>query len=416
MGQVKPYDIPKHLVWQSYKSVRENGGTAGYDHQTISEFDRDRDRNLYRIWNRLSSGSYFPPPVLKQEIPKADGRVRTLGIPTVADRIAQGAVKIYLENVLEPKFHPDSYGYRPGQSALDALEVTRKRVWLYDWVVEIDIKAFFDNVDHALILKALAYHQVPKWVILYARRWLEAEMVDREGNRMERKKGTPQGGVISPLLANLFLHHGMDAWLQRQYPHVPFARYADDGVLHCNTQRQAEEIIRALSARMEEIGLSLHPDKTKIVYVGRADEMKSVAREFTFLGYDFKRRVLRRKDGQLFYRVYPGASKKAMKAITKTIRSWRIHRSSGTTAERLAKSYNSALRGWINYYGRYWYRHFGYRLWSCFQSRLIRWAKCRFKISQREAEQKLALYRKQNPNLFAHWQLLGKQEGYSRAV
>jgi RNA-directed DNA polymerase len=266
---------------------------------------------------------------------------------------------MHLEQMLDPKFHTDSYGYRPGRSAHDALEVTRKRVWQYDWVVEIDIKAFFDNVSHELILKALAYHKAPNWLILYAKRWLEAEMVDRQGTREERWKGTPQGGVISPLLANLFLHHGMDDWLQRNHPHIPFARYADDGVLHCRTKSQAEKIIAFLASRMEEIGLTLHPEKTKIVYVGRSEwAEKSIAREFTFLGYDFKRRVLRRKDGQLFYRVCPGASKKAMKAMTATIRSWRVHRSSGMTALQLAGSYNSALRGWINYYGRYWVSSF----------------------------------------------------------
>ncbi len=384
-------------------------GAAGCDGQTITQFDKNRDRNLYKIWNRLTSGSYFPPAVLKQEIPKPDGRVRVLGIPTVADRIAQGAVKLHLEKILESRFHPDSYGYRPGRSAHDALEVTRKRVWQYDWVVEVDIKAFFDNVSHELIQNALEYHQVPKWVLLYARRWLEAEMVDRKGHTEVRSVGTPQGGVISPLLANLFLHHGMDEWMQRHYPEIPFARYADDAVLHCRTQNQADKIIKVLSARMEEIGLALHPEKTKKVFVGRAKLKQPVAKEFTFLGYDFRRRVLRRRDGVLFYRIYPGASKKAMKAMTKVIRSWRIHRSSGTTVWRLAQTHNATLRGWINYYGRYWYRHFGYRLWSCFQSRLVRWVKCRYKVSQRAAERKLALIRQRHPNLFAHWYMLGMQ-------
>ena len=416
MKQEKSYDIPKRLVWQAYKAVRRSRGAAGHDGQTIAQFDENRGRELYKIWNRLSSGSYFPPPVLKQEIPKADGRTRVLGIPTVADRIAQGAVKLFLESILDPKFHPDSYGYRPGRSAHDALEITRQRVWRYDWVVEVDIKAFFDNVSHELILKALRFHQVPDWVLLYAKRWLEAEMIDWEGNATARKKGTPQGGVISPLLANLFLHHGMDEWMQRHHPEIPFARYADDAVLHCRTQRQADNIIRALSARMGEIGLALHPGKTKKVFVGRARREQTIAEEFSFLGYDFKRRVLRRRDGVLFYRVFPGASKRAMKAMTKTIRSWRVHRSSGMTIKRLAQAYNATLRGWINYYGRYWYRHFGYRLWSCFQSRLVRWVKCRYRISQRKAERKLNQIRQRYPNLFAHWELLGKRQEYPRAV
>ena len=416
MQQDKPYDIPKAWVWRAYKAVRESRGAAGCDGQTLAQFDENRDRNIYKIWNRLSSGSYFPPAVLKQEIPKTDGRVRVLGIPTVADRIAQGAVKLYLEERLDPKFHPDSYGYRPGRSAHDALEVTRRRVWQYDWAVEIDIKAFFDNVNHELILKALKYHAVPDWVVLYAKRWLRAEMIDRQGVKEAREKGTPQGGVISPLLANLFLHHGMDEWMQRHHPDIPFARYADDAVLHCRTQAQADKIIKTLSERMDEIGLALHPEKTKKVFVGRAKLRQPIATEFTFLGYDFKRRVLRRKDGVLFYRVFPGASKKAMSAMTKVIRSWRIHRSSGMTIRGLAQTYNATLRGWINYYGRYWYRHFGYRLWSTFQSRLVRWAKCRYRISQRQAERKLNGLQKHLPNLFAHWQLLGKREMHSGAV
>lgn len=416
MKQGKPYEIPKSLVWQAYQLVRRNRGAAGFDGQTMNQFDEKRDQNLYKIWNRLSSGSYFPPPVLKQEIPKADGRKRILGIPTVADRIAQGAVKHYLEQVLEPKFHPDSYGYRPGRSAHDALDVTRRRTWEFDWVVEIDIKAFFDSVRHDLILKALEFHQVPDWVSLYAKRWLEAEMIDRDGVRETRIQGTPQGGVISPLLANLFLHHGFDDWMRRHHPTTPFARYADDIVIHCHSQYEADKLIEALGKRFLEIGLQMHPDKTKKVYVGKGKPRPEEIREFTFLGYDFRRRVLRRKDGVLFYRVYPGASKKAMREMTEIIRSWRVHRSTGMTIEQIARAYNAILRGWINYYGRFWYRHFGYHLWSTFQSRLVRWVKCRYRLNQRKAERKLANYRRHNPNLFAHWQLLGKQEVHSRAV
>lgn len=415
MKQEKAFDIPKMLVWQSYKAVRDSRGSAGYDGQTMAKFEEKRDRNLYKIWNRLSSGSYFPPPVLKQEILKVDGRIRTLGIPTVADRIAQGAVKIYLEQILDSQFHPDSYGYRPGRSAHDALEVTRKRCWQYDWVVEIDIEAFFDNVDHELIMKALRYHQVPAWVCLYAMRWLKASMIDREGILQERNQGTPQGGVISPLLANLFLHHGMDQWMQRNHLEIPFARYADDGVLHCRTERQADMIMNELSNRMLQIGLRLHPRKTRKVYVGRGKVDQNVVREFTFLGYDFKRRVLRRKDGVLFYRIYPGASKKALKKMNQIIKGWRIHRSTGMTINRIANCYNATLRGWINYYGRYWYRHFGYRLWSCFQSRLVKWIKVRYRLNQRKAERKLRLIRRKYPKLFVHWYLLGKQKVYSRA-
>lgn len=417
MKQEKAYEIPKNLVWQSYLSVRENKGAAGYDRQTMKQFDESRDKNLYKIWNRLSSGSYMPSPVLKQEIPKANGGVRILGIPTISDRIAQGAIKLFMEERLEPLFHPDSYGYRPNRSAHDALQQTQKRCWEYHWAVEIDIKAFFDNVDHALILKALKFHKMPDWVLLYARRWLEAPMIDRQGHVQAREKGTPQGGVISPLLANLFLHHGFDEWMRRNYPEIPFERYADDAILHCQSEYKAKVIMEALAARMESIGLSLHPDKTRKLYVGRAEfSREGVGREFTFLGYDFKRRVLKRKDGKLFYRIMPGAAKKALKAMTETIRSWRIHRSTASSLFELAGRYNGVLRGWINYYGKFWYRHFGYHLWSRFQSRLVRWVKNTYRLSQRKAERKLNRLQKCMPGLFAHWALLRKQEVCSRAV
>lgn len=416
VGRGKAFDIPKELVWASYKHVKASRSAAGYDGQTIQQFDEDRDRNLYELWNRLSSGSYHPPPVLKQEIPKPDGRVRVLGIPTVADRIAQGAVKMFLERKLDDIFHPDSYGYRPHRSAHDALEATRQRCWRYPWVVEVDIKGFFDNVRHDLILRALEAHRPPPWVMLYVRRWLEAPMVDRSGAAHARHVGTPQGGVISPLLANLFLHYGMDRWMQRRYPETPFARYADDSVVHCRNGWEADRLIRDLSARMAEIGLELHPQKTRKVYVGRGRGPSGVAREFTFLGYDFRQRTLVDSKGRLFRRIAPGASKRAMKEMTRLIKSWRLHRSSGATLSDLARRYNATLRGWIAYYGRFWYRNFSYRLWSTFQSRLVKWMGQKYRLSQRQAEKKLARIRRQNPQLFAHWHMLRASTVRPRAV
>jgi group II intron reverse transcriptase/maturase len=412
----KAFEIPKELVWESYKQVKANRGSAGCDGQTIKQFDEDRDRNLYKIWNRLSSGSYVPPPVLRQEIPKLDGTVRVLGIPTVSDRIAQGAVKLHLERELEPVFHRDSYGYRPGRSAHDALEVTRQRCWHHAWVVEVDIKGFFDNVRHDLILRALAVHSLPSWVTLYVGRWLKAPLVDREGTVQARMTGTPQGGVISPVLANLFLHYGMDRWMERTFPDCPFARYADDTVIHCRSEREAERLLRALNDRMAEIGLELHPRKTRKVFVGRGASPIGVAREFTFLGYDFKQRTLIDRSGKLFRRIAPGASKAAMKGMTRTIKGWRIHRSSAASAAELAQRYNATLRGWINYYGRFWYWNFSYRLWSVFQSRLVKWMRCRHRLAQRAAERKLAHIRRGNPSLFAHWALLRGSDARQRAV
>jgi group II intron reverse transcriptase/maturase len=408
MKQGKVFEIPKELVWLSYKEVRKNKGTAGCDGQTIEEFEEQRDRNLYKIWNRLSSGSYFPPPVLEKRIPKADGRERILGIPTVSDRVAQGAIKIHLEQELEPIFDEDSYGYRPRRSAHDALNTCRWRCWEHSWVLEVDIQAFFDCVSHDLVLKALAHHKVPRWVMLYCKRWLEAPMVEPGGKEQVKKRtvGTPQGGVISPLLANLFLHYGFDLWMRRNHPDIPFERYADDIVCHCNVMREATSLKRNLQRRFQEIGLTLHPQKSHVVYVDTF-ERRNVKTSFTFLGYDFQLRTIRNsKSGALIRKCMPGASKKAMRAITKTIRSWRIHRGTTESPQQVARRYNGIIRGWIEYYGKHWYRTFSYRLWSALQSRLIKWVEAKYRLNPRAAQQRLSLMRKENPRLFAHWHLL----------
>ena len=408
MNQGKVFEIPKQLVWQSYKQVRANKGSAGCDGQTLEEFDRNRDGNLYKIWNRMSSGSYFPPPVLEKRIPKGDGKERVLGIPTVADRVAQGAVKIYVERLLEPEFDEDSYGYRPNKSAHDALERCKRRCWRHSWVLEVDIKSFFDCVRHDLVLKALEHHGMPRWVMLYCKRWLEAPMTDPASSTTPSKRtlGTPQGGVISPLLANLFLHYAFDRWMRRKHAATPFERYADDIVCHCDTMKQAVRLKGELERRFGEVGLALHPEKSQIVYVGTF-QRHSVKTSFTFLGYDFKLRVVKsRKTGKLFRACMPGAGAKAMKQITRTIRSWRIHRGTADDPRKLAGRYNATLRGWIEYYGKHWYRNFGYRLWSVFQSRLIKWVKSKYRLSTRQAERRLRLMRKENPKLFVHWYLL----------
>jgi len=315
MKQGKVFEIPKELVWQSWLQVRKNKGSAGSDGQTLKEFEENRNRNLYKIWNRLSSGSYLPPPVLEKRIPKGDGRERVLGIPTVAERVAQGAVKIHLEKILDPLFDDDSYGYRPNKSAHDALEKCKRRCWQHSWVLEIDIQAFFDCVRHDLVLKALEHHGVPKWVLLYCRRWLEAPSVEAGSQKtpIKRTLGTPQGGVISPLLANLFLHYAFDRWMRKRHPEVPFERYADDIVCHCGTMRDALKLKRELGERMTAVGLTLHPEKTQVVYV---DTFKrwNVRTDFTFLGYDFRLRTVKSPHtGKLARKCMPGASKKAMK-------------------------------------------------------------------------------------------------------
>lgn len=407
MRQGKAFEISKALVWKSYQEVCRNKGAAGCDGQTIAKFKEKRDRNLYKIWNRLCSGTYFPPPVLEKRIPKEDGRERILGIPTVADRVAQGAVKLFIEALVEPIFHADSYGYRPGKSAHDALKRCSERCWTHSWVLEIDIKSFFDNVQHDLIMKVLIHHKMPKWVLLYCKRWLEAPMISKsDGNVMkERKIGTPQGGVISPLLANLFLHYAFDKWMERTHNGIPFERYADDIICHFKNMKDATKLEQSIIARFQEVGLEINKQKTSVVYI---DTFKrwNVKTCFTFLGYDFKVRTLKNFKGELYRKCMPGASKKALKKIANTIKGWKIHRSTAEDAEDFACRYNAILRGWIEYYGKFWYRNFGYHLWSTFQSRLVKWMRSKYRISTKKAQYKLALLKKERPKLFVHWYLL----------
>jgi group II intron reverse transcriptase/maturase len=288
LTQTKPFPITKRQVWEAYKSVKANQGGAGVDEQSLAEFAEDLENNLYKLWNRLASGSWTPPPVKRVEIPKADGGVRGLGVPTVADRIAQAVVKQALEPELETLFHPDSYGYRPGKSAHQAIGQARKRCWRFDWVVDLDIKAFFDSIDWELMMRAVRHHTQDNWVLLYLERWLRAEVQMPDGSLLERERGTPQGGVVSPLLANLFLHYTFDAWMQRTYPQIPFERYADDALCHCRTRDEAEELTAALERRFAECRLELHAEKTKIVYCKDDDRrLEYPCTSFDFLGYTF---------------------------------------------------------------------------------------------------------------------------------
>jgi len=261
----KPFMIEKRRVYEAYKAVKSNQGAAGVDSQTIEQFEADLKGNLYKIWNRMSSGTYFPPPVRAVPIPKKSGGERILGVPTVADRVAQTVVKQLIEPDLDAIFLADSYGYRPGKSALDAIGVTRKRCWKYNWVLEFDIKGLFDNIDHELLLRAVRKHVQCRWALLYIERWLTAPMKREDGTIVERTRGTPQGGVVSPILANLFMHYTFDLWMVRTYPDLPWCRYSDDGLVHCRTEQDAEVVKTALQARLSECQLELHPTKTRIV-------------------------------------------------------------------------------------------------------------------------------------------------------
>ena len=408
MAKAKPFNIPKRLVWNAYKLVKANGGAAGLDEQSLMEFERDLANNLYRIWNRMSSGSYFPPPVKAVAIPKKSGGTRILGIPTVSDRIAQAAVKLALEPKIEPHFHQDSYGYRPGRSAHQALEVTRQRCWRHDWFLEFDIRGLFDNIDHGLLMKAVRHHTECRWMLLYIERWLTAPLQEKDGKVRRREKGTPQGGVISPLLANLFLHYAFDMWMTVHFPNVLFCRYADDGLVHCRSLKQAHYLKDMLEKRMKDCGLELHPQKTRIIYcrdVNRRQEYENI--QFDFLGYTFRPRRSKDRYGRVFVNFTPAISREATKNVRQTIRGWHLQLKSDKTIEDLGRIFHAEIRGWMNYYCRFCPSAFR-PIAKHLDLVLARWAMRKYKRLRghhRRAIHWIGGVAKDRPGLFPHWQM-----------
>ena len=405
----KPFAIPKREVWEAFKRVKANQGAAGVDGQSIQDFEVRLADNRYKLWNRLSSGSYMPPPVRRVDIPKGDGGTRPLGIPTVADRIAQEVVRRYLEPLLEPVFHADSYGYRPGRSAIDAVQTARQRCWRYDWVVDIDIKGFFDSIDHELLLRAVRKHTQCPWVLLYVERWLKAPMMLENGSLVAREQGMPQGGVISPLLANLFLHYAFDVWMGRTMPRVPFERYADHIVCHCRTEREAQLVRESVAQRFSACGLMLHPQKTKLVYCKDSDrKAEHAAVCFDFIGYSFQPRLAKRWGRTYGVSFLPAASQKALKAIRRTIRGWSLQTRSDKALDDLARMFNPHIRGWIGYYGHF-YKSVLYPTLRRIDAHLIRWVQRKFKRLRQQprgARNWLIRVIRSAPKLFAHWSLL----------
>jgi len=406
MSKEKSYDISKRNVWEAWKQVRANKGAGGVDEQSIEDFERNLKDNLYKLWNRMSSGSYMPQPVRKVLIPKSDGGKRELGIPTVEDRIAQTVVKMYLEPKLEPHFHEDSYGYRPKKSAKDALTVTRERCWKYDWVMDIDIKAYFGSIDHELLMRAVSKHTQCKWVILYIERWLRAPVREEDGSLRDVIRGTPQGGVISPLLANLFLHYAFDVWMKKHFPHVPFARFADDAVLHCQTEKQARAVKEALEQRFKVCELELHPDKTKIVYCKDGNRKEDYPNtKFDFVRFTFRPRRLKSRVGNHFIGFTPAVSNKASKELRTVMRRWSLHRRCNDSLEEIAYVVNPVVRGWLNYFGTF-QKSATHPTLNHLNRILARWAMNRhkrLKQSRRRATYWLGRVARTEPNLFAHW-------------
>ncbi|EIJ34246.1 group II intron reverse transcriptase/maturase [Thiothrix nivea] len=355
MTKAKPFDIPKRWVWEACLQVKRNRGAAGIDQQSMQQFEENQSKNLYRLWNQLSSGSYFPPAVKAVPIPKKSGGERILGIPTITDRIAQTGVKRVFEPLVEPHFIRDSYGYRPGRSAHDAMQVVKWRCWEYDWVVEFDIKGLFDHIDHERLMRAVHKHCEIRWVVLYIERWLTAPMQYADGMQQNRTKGTPQGGVISPVLANLFLHYALDRWIRQELRSVRLCRYADDGVVHCKSKAQAEYALRKISRRLVECGLEIHPGKTRIVYCKDINRQGNHDHtEFTFLGYSFRPRKSVDKYGRIYPNFTPAASPQALKSMRQTVRSWHLQLKCDKSLFDLSRMFNPILRGWWQYYGRFY--------------------------------------------------------------
>jgi len=408
LEKTKQFDIPKRLFVQAYKLVKVNAGAAGVDAESLDKFAIDLKDNLYKLWNRMSSGSYFPPAVKAVAIPKKSGGTRILGIPTVGDRICQTVAKLMLEPEVERCFLPDSYGYRPNKSALDAIGITRQRCWKYPWVLEFDIKGLFDHLPHNLLMKAVRKHAKHKWEILYIERWLKVEMKMPDGQNIARSCGTPQGGVISPILANLFMHYTFDLWMTRNYPHINWCRYADDGLMHCHSLKQAENLLKSLKKRLKECGLEVHPGKTRIVCCKvKVRNNRYPYKSFDFLGYTFRARKCKDSQGEVFTGFNPAASKSSMKAMRRKVRILNVRNRADLSLEDISNWMNPIIQGWINYYGKY-NRSELYKVWRHFNQTLIAWAMKKYK-RLRKRKKAAGLFiegiAKRNPKLFANWRI-----------
>jgi len=408
MNEAKSFSIAKELVMEAFQCVKVNKGSQGIDNVSLQQFEEKLEDNLYKLWNRMSSGCYFPKPYKMVMIPKSNGKLRQLSIPTVEDRIAQMVAKLTIEPTIDPIFHPDSYGYRPNKSAHQALAMTRQRCWRYPWVIDLDIQGFFDNLDHALLMKAVKHHVKEKWVILYIERWIKTPIPnpDRTASPTVPTKGIAQGGVISPLLANLFLHIALDSWLRKEFPNNPFERYADDVIVHTQTEEEAIRLLEEISKRLKKCNLTLNLEKTKIVYCKQAGRDKDYPHiQFDFLGYTFRPRGAKTKQGIMFLSFLPAISHKAIQHIQEKVRSWKVRTRTLLPLTALAQYWNPIVRGWIQYYGKF-YASALHKVKNILDRMLIKWVQTKYKSvrsSFKKANRLIQLIRNQNPILFVHW-------------
>lgn len=406
MNKTKSFDIPKQLIIKAYQQVFKNKGVEGIDGITIEKFNDNLKGNLYKLWNRMSSGSYKPQPLRVVKIPKNPEGHRMLCIPTVYDRVAQTTVALYLEPLVEPIFHENSYGYRPNKSSLDAVEVTRKRCWKYDWVIDLDIAEFFDSLDHDLVLQTIKTYTNCKWVILYVERWLKVSIQQPDGNMIIRNKGIPQGSPISPIISNIVMHLIFDEWMKHKYSTIPFERYVDDVIVHCKTYKQASFIKHIIQSRLLKFRLELHSEKTSIVYCKDDNRQENFSKyTFDFLGYTFRPRRARSKRGGLFTSFLPAISNKAKKKIKKNIRAWKLHRRTEKTLEELADKINPIVRGWIQYYGKFYKTEMNIFIRNI-ENYLLRWIMAKYKNFRNKVRHSwkfMSKIKKKFPNMFYHW-------------
>ena len=408
MREGQSHEISQHQVLEAYKRVKANRGASGIDGITFSEFEKDLKNNLYKLWNRMSSGSYFPKAVKGVEIPKKNGKKRLLGVPTIADRVAQMVVRMNFEPLVEPIFCEDSYGYRPNKSALDAVGITRKRCWQMAWVLEFDIKGLFDNIDHELMMQVVRQHTDSKWMILYIERFLKADMVMPDGTVSKRTSGTPQGGVVSPVLANLYMHYAFDRWMVTRNPKNPWARYADDGVVHCQSKAEAEALLARLKGRLLTCKLEVHSEKTRIVYCRSDNNTERHENEsFEFLGYTFRCRNIRTKSGEYFNAFIPAVSQSAIQSFKEKMRECR-RRGCMMNPQELAAIMNPIIRGWTNYFTKFCPSEARKKALGYVNELIVRWARRRYKRLKGRVGKSffwLVMLAKASPNLFHHWQM-----------